>query len=59
MDLTLQSYMSYGLGSGSGGSTVSELGCYNDRAEGGPCTSAALLACSQVWAPSISKGVLR
>lgn len=59
MDLTLQSYMSYGLGSGPGGSTVSELGCYNDRAEGGHCTSVALLACAQVGASSISEGILR
>lgn len=59
MDLTLQSYMSYGLGSGPGGSTVSELGCYNDRAEGGPCTSSALLACSQVMTSPFSEGVLR
>ncbi|TEB33080.1 hypothetical protein FA13DRAFT_1754203 [Coprinellus micaceus] len=39
--------MSYGLGSGPGGATLSELGCYNDRAEGGPCASSALLACAQ------------
>ncbi|KAF5332121.1 hypothetical protein D9611_008183 [Ephemerocybe angulata] len=50
MDLALQSYMSYGLGSGLGGKTVSELTCYNDRApgaEGGNCPNSALLACAQ------------
>jgi hypothetical protein len=47
-ELSLETYMSYGLGSSANGRTVSQLLCSNDRASEGRCTDPGLMACSRV-----------
>jgi hypothetical protein len=51
VDFSLQQIVSYGIGSGPGGRSVSYIACSNDRATGedlGRCTMVAQLSCAQV-----------
>lgn len=47
--VTLETFMSYGLGSGKDGKTISQLPCGNNmKGSVGMCTNAGLMACSRV-----------
>ncbi|TFK23219.1 hypothetical protein FA15DRAFT_670717 [Coprinopsis marcescibilis] len=47
LSLSLESYMTYALGTGPGGRTLSHLICSNDRAQNGRCQNVAQMACAQ------------
>ncbi|KAH6916364.1 hypothetical protein BKA70DRAFT_1179846 [Coprinopsis sp. MPI-PUGE-AT-0042] len=59
VDFSLEQHVSYGIGSGAGGRSITYVACSNDRATGeerGRCTMVAQLSCSQlnntIWQPS-------